>query len=59
LLKAGFRSGRLEAARYVRHGCLTLRVGGCAKLRPHQRELLEDWERLQAGQAPQPITPLA
>ena len=25
----------------------------------HQQELLEDWERLQAGQAPRPIAPLA
>ena len=25
----------------------------------HQEELLEDWERLQAGQTPRPIAPLA
>jgi len=25
----------------------------------HQHELREDWERLQAGQAPRPIAPLA
>ena len=25
----------------------------------HQHELLEDWQRLHAGQAPQPIAPLA
>jgi hypothetical protein len=25
----------------------------------HQRELMGDWERLQAGQAPRPIAPLA
>jgi Domain of unknown function (DUF4160) len=25
----------------------------------HQQELLEDWRRLQAGQLPQPIAPLA
>jgi hypothetical protein len=25
----------------------------------HQPELLEDWQRLQAGQSPRPIAPLA
>jgi hypothetical protein len=25
----------------------------------HQAELLEDWQRLQAGQTPRPIAPLA
>ena len=25
----------------------------------HQQDLLDDWERLQAGQAPRPIAPLA
>ena len=25
----------------------------------HQHELLEDWQRLQAGQTPRPIPPLA
>ena len=25
----------------------------------HQNELIEDWRRLQTGQAPQPIAPLA
>jgi hypothetical protein len=25
----------------------------------HQEDLLEDWQRLQAGQAPRPIAPLA